>query len=168
MTKADVCVLAVDAAKARCFWLLEDDEPGSERVQLQEGRTWVHPEARLPEHERFKDSYPRGHKSGSPGKTHPLDDHREAHSEDEKRRFAGDITTDLNNWLGERGAARVVVCTSHAMGSLLAQAWEKSGLSARRTDWITAEVAEWSPVALHEYLSQRGILAAPKAPRLAR
>ncbi len=168
MTNADIWVLVADAAKARCLSLLEEDEPGSERVVLREDKTWVHPEARVVEHERYDDSKPIGHHGGSAGQTHPFDDHRDAHDEDERRRFANLVADGVARLVGEKSPARLVICSSHAMSSLLTQAWERNDLARLRTDWVTAEVSERSPHALHEYLAERGMLPAPKAPRVQR
>ncbi len=168
MTNSQIGVVVVDAAKARCLWLLEEDEPGNEQVKLKEHKTWVHPESRLLDHQRYKDSKPIGHQGGATGQTHPLDDHRDAHDEDEKRRFAGQIADGVADLVGEREPGRLLICCSHAMQSLVQAAWERSPLNQVRTDWVTAEVAERSAHALHEYFSERGLLPRPRAPRVVR
>lgn len=165
MSTNDTVIVVVDSARARSFRLLSDDLPGSETCKLDEGPVWVHPEARVKESERFVDSTPRGgHSGGSPGQAHTLDDHRGDHEEEERRRFASQIASELEALLG--GARHLVVCATHAMVSHLNAALERlTGREQVRLDIVTAELTGTTPHELHEALAARELIPAPRAPR---
>src|SRR5690606_18414694 len=128
-----------------------------------------HPLARVPEHERYQDSFTRGgNVGGSPGQTHTFDDHREEHDEDEKRRFAEEIAAAVTGLVAGRAVPRYVVCTSHPMAAHLRRAWERSEVAAAACDWVTAEVSGRSASELHAYLAERQLVPRAIAPRAQR
>ena len=119
--KPKYCVAVADARRARIFelWRPEIDELG-ESLKLVEIADLVHPERRLRNSEALTDTRPglrRG--SGGAAPAHAVDDRRDAHRDEEDRRFAGEIAIEIANRAREVHASRIVLAASHHMLGLM-------------------------------------------------
>lgn len=144
-------VLTVDAARARIF-RIEGDSPRGV-PQLVEAASLVHPEARVPESERYSDSNPRSGMGG--GGYHTFDDHRRDHELEERRRFAKHIAASLDDLV--QLPCRVVACSTHTMHSVLEEAM-KRGCKKAQIVWHTAEHTRLTPHELAVALVELGHL----------
>jgi hypothetical protein len=144
-------VIAVDSARARLYRVEELETRGT--PLLVEVSSLVHPEARIPQSQRFSDSNPNSFSAGS--HRHTFDDHRDAHEDEDRRRFAKQIATTLNDVA--QLPCETIVCSTHAMRSSLAEALERSCRRAHVT-LHTAEYTQLSPHELSETLLGQGWL----------
>ncbi len=139
-------VLTVDASTARVFQV--DGESPRGLPSLTEVSSLVRPEARLPESQRYSDSMPRSTIGG--GGYHTFDDHRHDHDVEERRRFAKHIAVTLADLV--HAPSRVVVCVTHSMQSLLADALSRNCRKVQPV-WQTVEYTRLTPHELSQALA---------------
>lgn len=151
MTTLPHVVLTVDAARARLFRI--DGWTPRGLCNLVEVVALAHPEARVPGSQRHSDSNPRSvvHGSGY----HTLDDHREEHEQEERRRFAKMVAVALSD--AARPSSHVVVCVTHSMQSVLREALERHCPRVNPV-WYPRECTLSTSHELSELLTDRGLL----------
>lgn len=143
-------VLTVDSACARLFRV--DGESFRNNLPLVEETTLARPEARLPIAERCSDSTPTGGSGGGGAGYHTLDDHRNEHEQEERRRFAKQIALTVSD--ATQAPSRVAVCVTHSMQALLTEAMERHCRKAQTT-WQTVEYTRMTPHELSKALTER-------------
>jgi protein required for attachment to host cells len=154
-------VVIADAARARLFRIATSDHPRA-NVQLREAESLVNPEARVKEVDRHSGSYPAAAHTGQlgrPGQGHTLNDHREAHAKEAKRRFAKSIARAIVETAAQGSNNPVLVVATHALHASLMNelARELPNHIYVRSD--VAELSEMPPSALLPELEKRGLLA---------
>jgi protein required for attachment to host cells len=150
-------IVVADAARARMFRMAEMDDPRSP-VALCEVESLVHPESRIKAGERYTGSATSGVRTGAAGPGHRLDDHREAHDREERRRFANSIAGAVQEYTKASSKNPVIVIATHAMHSLLNDAL---GRELGREIYLRSEIGELSQLSPHQLLaevSRRGLL----------
>jgi protein required for attachment to host cells len=149
------CVVVVDAARAR-FLVLElapDDRPS-----LVEQKDLINPESDVKGRDLWSDPKTgRGRESrGTPA--HGYDDHRDAHAEQFKRRFAGRVVEQALSLALARGAGRLIVAADRKMlGHLrpfLGHA-PKNGLEIRE---VPKDLTKLSASELQERLAEEALI----------
>lgn len=148
-------VLTVDSAAARLFHA--EGESSRAVPVLSEVTSLTRPEARMPVVERFSDSTPTGGAGGGGAGYHTYDDHRHDHEQEERRRFAKQIAVTLTDHV--HTPADVLVCVTHSMQSLLADAIERHCHKMNPT-WQTVEYTRLTPHELSKALAGRFASAA--------
>jgi Protein required for attachment to host cells len=141
-------VLTVDSASARLFH--RDGETPRGLPMLDEVTNLARPEARLPEGQRFSDSTPVSGVGGGGGGYHTYDDHRHNHDLEERRRFAKQIALTLADVV--HTPSHVVVCVTHAMQSMLADALSRHCRKVE-SSWQTVEYTRLTPHELSKALA---------------
>jgi protein required for attachment to host cells len=126
----------------------------------------VNPEGELTGEELFSDlKSGLGHASGG-GPAHRFDDHRSQHQAEIARRFARFIVEAALRFVRERGANRLVIVAEPRMLGFLRAELDatKHGL---RLDELAHDMS-WHAVShIQDVLTERGLVAARKAPSLA-
>ncbi len=151
MTTLPQFVLTVDAARARLFRI--DGSTPRGLCNLVEVVSLAHPEARVPESQRHSDSNPRSVVHGKGYQT--LDDHREEHEHEERRRFAKMVAVALAD--AARPSSRAVVCVTHSMHAVIREALEKHCPKVF-PEWYPRECTLSTPHELAEVLTENGLL----------
>lgn len=143
-------VLTVDAASARLFRV--EGESLRNNPPLAEVTSLTRPEARMPIADRFSDSTPTGGVGGGGAGYHTFDDNRQDHEQEDRRRFAKQIAMALSD--AAQSSGQVVICVTHSMQSLLAEALERHCRKLQPT-WQTVEYTRLTPHELSKALSER-------------
>jgi protein required for attachment to host cells len=117
-------IVVADAARARLFCLEQTSAPRAP-VALVELESLTHPEARIKESDRHSGSFPAGVRGGKVGSAHTLNDHREAHETEERRRFAKLISHAVARHVKEHSSNPVIVVATHAVHSFLSTELEQ-------------------------------------------
>lgn len=144
-------VITADSARARLFRIEGVDPRGVPK--LVEVSSLVHPEARIPQSQRFTDSKPDSFPAGS--HHHTFDDHRDAHEDEDRRRFARHVAVTLNDLL--QVPCETIVFTTHAMQAPLREAMERLCPRAH-VGLHTGEHTRSSPHELGETIQAAGLL----------
>lgn len=146
-------ILTADASRARMFRVNDEDSP-SRVPQLVEVSSLVHPEARMQGVDRYADANSHGQSAMGAG-YHDYDDHRDAHEEEARRRFAKQVAETLQDLA--QSPCQVVACATHAMLKPLTDAVERNCRNAN-VAWLNAEYTQLTPHQLAETLVQKGHL----------
>ncbi|MEY4543967.1 MAG: hypothetical protein RL685_162 [Pseudomonadota bacterium] len=149
-------VLVADSARARLFRIVETDSPRA-RIALEELESLVHPEARVKEGDRHSDASPSVSHSGKGG-GHTLDDHRAAHEQEERRRFAKTIAHSVARTVKEQFRDPVIAVATHAVHALLADELARQLPKEAHVRAEIGELSELTPTELLEELERRGAL----------
>jgi protein required for attachment to host cells len=152
---SNTLVIVADSARARLFRIQRTDAPRAP-IRLLEAESLVHPEARVKEVERHSGSFPSAVRPGKAGQGHTLDDHRGAHAEEERRRFARAIAESVRRSVKEHSYNPVIAVATHAMHSLLESELARD---LPKDVQVRSEIGEWSqlsPSELLEELQDRG------------
>lgn len=152
-------VVIADTARARLFRIAPSDHPRA-HFELREAESLVNPLARIKEVERHSASFPAGAHTGQlgrPGQGHTLDDHREAHTNEEKRRFAKSIAQAVGQAVVQGSNNPVLVVATHALHAPLMSELERELSDNVYVRSEVAELTELSPSALLPELEKRGL-----------
>lgn len=158
-------VVVADAARARFFNLVETDGPRAP-VVLREAQCLVHPDGRLKDAERYSSSAPAATRStgartgNGAGPRHTVDDHRNAHDAEDRRRFAKTIAQSVARSVKQSAGAPVVVVASHSLYAFLTSELERELPREVRVRPELAELSELTPSELLDELSSRGAFRA--------
>lgn len=147
-------VLVADSARARLFRIIETNSPRA-RIALKEVESLVHPVARVKEGDRHSDASPSVSHSGK-GAGHTVDDHRAAHEQEERRRFAKVIAQSVARTVKEQSHNPVITVATHAIHSLLGAELERQLPKEVYVRSEIGELSELTPTELLEELEQRG------------
>jgi protein required for attachment to host cells len=149
------CVVVVDGARARFLVL----EPGADtRPSLVEQSDLINPETDVKGRDLWSDTKTgRGRESrGTPA--HGYDDHRDAHEEEFRRRFAVRVVETAMSLAHARGAGRLIVAADPRMlGHLrpvLATA-TKNGVEIRE---VPKDLTKLTASELHRRLAEEALL----------
>ena len=142
-------IVVADAARARLFQVATTDSPRAP-IALREVDTLVHPESRIKEVDRYSGSFPAGVRTGKVGQGHTMDDHREAHDTEERRRFAKAVAQKVTQVTRESSNNPVIVVATHALHSLLMGELERD---LPREILVRSDVGELSELPPHQLLT---------------
>ena len=162
--KSDVCVVTVDASRARFFALEVTEESSNGRLtRLVEIEDLASPGRRQREGEIFSSSRP-GVNSGPGGFTgrgvqHGTDDRRGDHIDEIDRRFAVDVIEGLGKHVTELGAERAVIVANPTMLGHLRNAMAKHGGNLKvEVSELKKDLSWQSPVDVQDRLAEEGLL----------
>jgi hypothetical protein len=157
-------VVVADAARARFFHLVATEGPRAP-VVLREAQCLVHADGRLKDAERYTGSAPTATRStgartgNGAGPRHTVDDHRNAHDAEDRRRFAKTIAQSVARSVQSSGAP-VVVVASHSLYAFLTNELDRELPKDARVRPQLAELSDLTPSELLNELSSRGALRA--------
>lgn len=149
-------LVVADAARARLFRLATTDSPRAP-VVLQEADSLVHPESRIKEGDRYSGSSASGTRSGKAGQGHILDDHREAHDTEERRRFSKAIAQSVHRVAKENANNPVILIATHAVHSFVLSELERELPSDIYVRSEIGELTELAPPKLLAEVERRGL-----------
>jgi hypothetical protein len=152
-------VVIADAARARLFRIAPSEHPRADH-QLQEAESLVNPRARVKEVERHSGSFPAGAhtgKLGRPGQGHTLDDHREDHANEDRRRFAKSIAQSVAGEVVRGANNPVLVVATHALHAPLMHELARELPATVYVRSEIGELTELTPSALMPELEKRGL-----------
>jgi protein required for attachment to host cells len=161
--KSDVCVITVDASRARFFALeVHDAAPHGRLTRLIEIEDLANAGRRQREGEMFSSSRP-GVNSSAGGFTgrgvqHGTDDRRGDHIDELDRRFAVDIIDALGRYVTELDAQRAVIVANPTMLGQLRNAMSKDSKLKVDVSELKKELSWQSPVEVHDRLAEEGLL----------
>jgi protein required for attachment to host cells len=161
--KSDVCVVTVDATRARFFALDVQEAPAQGRLtRLVEIDDRANAGRRQREGEIFSSSRPGlnsapGGFSGR-GVQHGTDDRRVNHIDELDRRFAVDIIDALSRHVSELGAQRAVVVANPTMLHQLRTAIARESKLTVEVSELKKELSWQSPVEVHDRLAEAELL----------
>ncbi|WP_428264856.1 host attachment protein [Haliangium sp.] len=165
--KSHVCVLTLDASRARLFGLEVQRGPGGESLtKLVEVEDLANPGRRQRASEAFTDSRPGMHGGAGGGPGHGLDDGRDAHLDELERRFTVDVVAALGRQVQALGASRAVIAASPRMLGHLRETIGGQSKLGVEIDELGKELTKLSPVELHDHLAKDELL--PPRGRLTR
>jgi protein required for attachment to host cells len=108
------CVIVADGSRARVLTLEEELTPTADPSPcLIEQRDLLNPEADAKERDLWSDKSGRGREIGA--HAHGYDDHRAAHADEFKRRFAARVVEEVRALVHARGSDRVIVAAERQM-----------------------------------------------------
>lgn len=161
--KSDVCVVTVDASRARFFALeVQDSAPRGRLTRLVEIEDLANAGRRQREGEIFSSSRP-GVNSSAGGFTgrgvqHGTDDGRGDHIDELDRRFAVDIVDALSRYVTELEAGRAVVVANPTMLGQLRNALARDSKLKVEVSELKKDLSWQSPVDVHDRLAEEGLL----------
>jgi protein required for attachment to host cells len=161
--KSEVCVVTVDASRARFFALDVQDEAQSGRLtRLVEIEDLANAGRRQREGDMFSTSRPGLHSSAGGftgrGVQHGTDDRREGHIDELDRRFAVDIADALSRKVAELEAERAVVVANGAMLGQLRNALARESKLVVAVSELKKDLSWQSAVDVHDRLADEGLL----------
>lgn len=155
---SDVCVVVVDAARARFFSLEGKAEPGVKGgPDLVEHDVLVNSEARLQGREKYSDTKLfRAPSTGPTAAMHGHDDHQDRHDAEDERRFARRIADEAIKLADRQNASNLVLAAEVQMLGMLRQALPESSKIAVQE--LPKDLSKLSAHELHEYLAEENIV----------
>jgi hypothetical protein len=153
---ANSLIVVADCARARFFEIVKTDAPRAPFALL-ELESLVHPEARIKEGDRYSSSPAASH-SGKAAQSHIMDDHRGAHEDEERRRFAKAVSHSVARSVKARAHNAVITVSTHALHSLLKRELERELPKEVSVRSEVGELSGRSPSELLEELARRGAL----------
>ncbi len=161
--KSDVCVVTVDASRARFFALEVMEASSNGRLtRLVEIEDLASPGRRQREGEIFSSSRPGVNSSpggfNGRGVQHGTDDRREDHIDEIDRRFAVDIIEWLGKHVSELGAQRAVIVANPTMLGHLRNAMAKNSKLQVEVSELRKDLSWQSPVDVHDRLAEEDLL----------
>ena len=164
-TDIEYRVFVVDEARARLYRLTHKGGLDPDRVgKLHEIDTLIDPERRIRDASMFTESRPGLRRGAVQHARHGVDDHRDGHRDENRRRFAQRI---WERTLGEKLGSNDhwVVATGPAMlGTMRAVTNNWRGNKPINIQELEANLAGLSPSEIHDVLSDKGFL--PRRPRM--
>lgn len=161
--KSDVCVVTMDASRAR-FFALEVQEASTQGrlTRLVEIEDLANAGRRQREGEIFSSSRP-GVNSGPGGFTgrgvqHGTDDRREHHMDEFDRRFAVEVVDSLSRHVAELDASRAVVIADPSMLGLVRTAISKESKLDVEVSEVKKDLSWQSAVEVHDRLAEQDLL----------
>jgi hypothetical protein len=151
-----VLVLALDAARARLFWLEPSDRPAARLELHEDDQTLVNPEGRLRPGERYTDSFSGGVRAPS-GRHLGYDDHQNQNDLEQRMRFAREVANAVERIVRARGVDRLVVAASHAEHAAIVAELERKQLDCELRH-TALEVTTLSPTALYDALQAHSLV----------
>lgn len=161
--KSDVCVVTMDASRAR-FFALEVQEAGAQGrlTRLVEIEDLASAGRRQREGEIFSSSRPGVNSSpggfGGRGVQHGTDDRREHHMDEFDRRFAVEVVDSLSRHVAELDASRAVVIADPNMLGLVRTAIAKESKLDVEVCEVKKDLSWQSPVEVHDRLAEQELL----------
>lgn len=160
MHEANVCVLLVDAARARVMLLREREVAGSKLTELYEVADVANPRWRATDAERFADNRPGLRRESPGGPQHALGDRRDWWRRDMMRSFAQQVVEEAANIWNELPSGRVVVVADAQMLGVLRPiiARQNTGPSRREVVEVQRQLTQLSVPAVHDALAKADVL----------
>lgn len=161
--KSEVCVVTVDASRARFFALeVHNAAPNGRLTRLVEIEDLANAGRRQREGEMFSSSRP-GVNSAPGGFTgrgvqHGTDDRRGDHIDELDRRFAVDIIDALARHVTELGAQRAVLVADPSMLGQLRTAMARDSKLQVEVSELRKDLSWQTPVEVHDRLAEEGLL----------
>lgn len=161
--KSDVCVVTMDASRARFFALeVHNASAQGQLTRLVEIEDLASAGRRQREGEIFSSSRP-GVNAGpggfmGRGMQHGTDDRREGHMDEFDRRFAVDVVEALSRHVAELGATRAVLIADPNMLGFMRSAISKDSKLEVEVSEVKKDLSWQSPVEVHDRLAQQGLL----------
>lgn len=155
-----IAIVVADASRARIFTYEAGalEQPNG-TPPLREWIDLVDPERRLRPSQVFSDSRP-GSSSAPHGPSFAVDDHRDAHTDETDRRFAGAIVNHLGDVLAEHPSREVVIVASPNMLGLLRKDTADLPRLGMEVHELALDLTRETPSRLHDHLAERGLLPA--------
>lgn len=114
--KQNVCVVVADAARARLYITeRKRGQAGRPTVGLVERLDLVQMGRRQRDSEVFRNTRPGSRLATPAGPGHAVDDRREAHRDEDDRKFAADIAREAQNVAGDGGCHDIVLAAPPRM-----------------------------------------------------
>ena len=151
-----VCIVLVDATRARLFTLDRVDDGAETHEELVERTDLVNPQRRRRPSELFADTRPGSSRVGQ--LQYAFDDHRDHHISQLDEKFARAVMATLRELIDERPTQRVIVCASPRMlGKLRASA---PGILPHDLtfDEVPRDLVKLSPADVRAGLARQGLL----------
>lgn len=159
----DVNVVLVDAARARFFVdRYVPDPPQRAGRRLEEVADLVNPAARLSDEETFTESRPGTQRAPAGASAHGMSDHREAHRDENDKRFAAIIVEHAERLCKGEGAPRLLVAADPRMLGFLRPLTERLGKSGIEVRDVAKDLSRMVPDQAREVLVKGDLL--PWAP----
>ena len=161
---SEYCILVADADRARIFTLeqpaVPEMESGPRLVEQQVDL--INPEDSLPPEERWSDSRPGGFAANS--HVHGYDDHRGRHIEENRLRFARQITAQaLRHAIDHHVKYLVVAAEKHMLG-LLRQSITLPPRSEIKVVEAAKDLARLTPHEIQRHLADEGLIPPQSRP----
>lgn len=155
---SDVCVVVMDAARARFFCLEGEAEPGVKSgPNLVEHDVLVNPEARLQGREKYADTKLfRAPSTGPTAAMHGHDDHQSRHDAEDERRFARRVADEVMKWADRQKASNLVLAAEVQMLGMLRQALPDTGHVGVQE--LPKDLSKLSAPELHDYLAREKLV----------
>lgn len=160
---SEVCVVTVDASRARFFALeVHNAAPNGRLTRLIEIEDLANAGRRQREGEIFSSSRPGVNSAPggftSRGVQHGTDDRRGDHIDELDRRFAVDIIDALGRYVTELAAQRAVLVADPTMLGHLRNAMSKDSKIRVEVSEVRKDLSWQSPVEVHDRLAEEGLL----------
>jgi protein required for attachment to host cells len=161
--KSEVCVVTVDATRARFFALeVLAASPHGRLTRLVEIEDLANAGRRQREGELFSSSRPGLNSSAGAfaghGVQHGTDDRRSDHIDEFDRRFAVDTVDALSRHVAELDARRAVIVANPTMLGQLRNALARETKLKVEVSELKKELSWQSPVEVHDRLAEEGLL----------
>lgn len=157
---SDVCVVVMDAARARFFSLEGHAERGAKGgPDLVEHEALVNPNATLKDSEKYSDSKLfRAPSTGATAAMHGHDDSHARHDAEDNRRFARRIADEVVKLVDQQNASSLVLAAEGKMLGMLRQAMPQTTKFA--VTELNKDLSKLSAHDLHAYLANENIVPA--------
>lgn len=161
--KSDVCVVTMDASRARFFALEVQEANGQGQLtRLVEIEDLANAGRRQREGEIFSSSRP-GLNAGPGGVTgrgmqHGTDDRREHHMDEFDRRFAVEVADSLSRHVAELDASRAVLIADPNMLGVMRTAMSRESKLDVEVSEVKKDLSWLSPAEVHDRLAEQELL----------
>jgi len=145
----DMLIVVADASGAKMYTLAGGDD-GGELVHLETVASLSNEIRRLRPSEQFSDSRPGLLKVSDRGGAHGVDDHRDAHLDEEDRSFAREIAAAIK--AEERGSL-VIAASPGMLGHIRKELSTTAAVQEMNKNLTGMSVAE-----LHDYLAKHDVV----------
>lgn len=160
---SDYCVVVCNGTRARLFTLEPVAIPEVESgPNLVEHKDLVNPEVDVPGKETWTDLKSGRNTAPGAGPAHGYDDHRDDHEDEFMRRFAEDVARQAAALVQKAQAKHLVMVASNRMLGFLRNALQLPPTSAVEVRELAKDLSKFSPLEIHEHLSEAGLLPARK------
>ena len=160
------CIVVADGARARVLttcWQDDPMKPDSERRgdRLEERQTLINPSHRIHDSENYAETRPGLQQNGPGGRRQGVDDHRQAHREQETHRFAGEVAEAIAKICEDLGHCRLLLLATPNLLGELRDALAKHPESTRHVSEqieLDRDLTHLTPPELREWLVSSNLL----------
>lgn len=153
-------VAVVDHSRARLFTFEDSDFPEQSPPALIEQKDFTNEASRQMGQDLWSNSQ-SGHNRSAVSHTYGYDDHRQNHLREFERRFASEVTGQLQQMQTTCEPTKLVLVAEPQILGILRETIQSCPLRSLRCEELAKDISKLSVSQIHQYLADKALLPPP-------